>query len=265
MRQIIRFVALLPFILMCSAGQALEFEVASVRPNKSGTLQTNIEMLPDGVDFVNLPLRAIIQFAFGINQPSKLIGVPDWAASERFDVRARAAGPVSAEDRRKMLQSLLADRFKLVAQMEKREVQVLALMLARNDGKLGPELVPSPGCISPGEAASQPQAPVCGLKGGGAGKLILTGMPMQQFTSILGVVLSRTVVDKTGLTGSYDLSLTFAPEQPLPANIPIAPADPNAPSIYTAVREQLGLKLEAQRDQEEVLVIDSVMRQPSEN
>jgi len=80
-------------------------------------------------------------------------------------------------------------------------------------------------------------------------------------------MLGRTVVDKTGLTGSYDIDLAFTPEQPIAAgaNVPIPATDPNGPSIYTAVREQLGLKLESQRDQEDVLVIDHVERQPSEN
>jgi uncharacterized protein (TIGR03435 family) len=78
-------------------------------------------------------------------------------------------------------------------------------------------------------------------------------------------MLGRTVVDKTGLTGSYDIDLAFTPEQPIAAgaNVPIPATDPNGPSIYTAVREQLGLKLESQRDQEDVLVIDHVERQPS--
>jgi uncharacterized protein (TIGR03435 family) len=80
-------------------------------------------------------------------------------------------------------------------------------------------------------------------------------------------MLSRTVVDKTGLTGRYVIDLTFTPELPIPAgaNIPGAAADPNGPSIYTALREQLGLKLESQRDHEEILVIDHIERQPSEN
>jgi uncharacterized protein (TIGR03435 family) len=248
----------------------LAFEVASVKSNKSGTTQANIGMPPNGVNFVNLPLRGIIQLAYGINQPSKLVGVPDWAVTERYDISARAAGPITQEDRRLMLQALLADRLKLVARLEKREVSILALMLARNDGKLGKNLVESKGCIAPGSAAARDAAPgaqICGLKAGGAGKIVLAGTPIQQFTSILGVMLGRTVVDKTGLTGSYDIDLTFTPEQPIPANvnIPGPSADPNGPSIYTAVREQLGLKLESQKDQEEVLVVDHVDRQPGEN
>jgi uncharacterized protein (TIGR03435 family) len=253
------------------------FEVASVKPNKSGTTQANIGMLPNGVNFVNLPLRAIIQFAYGVNQPSKLVGVPDWAAMERYDIAARAAGPVTPDERRLMLQALLADRLKLVARLEKREVSILALMLARNDGKLGKNLVESKGCIAPGSAAAKeaaagnapagPETLLCGPKTGGGGRLILTGIPIQQFTALLGTMLSRTVVDKTGLTGRYDLDVTYTPEQPIPAGVsfPGPAADPNGPSIYTAVREQLGLKLEPQKDQEEVLVIDHVERQPSEN
>src|SRR5262245_21074052 len=114
------------------------FEVASVKPNKSGTTQANVNMPQNGVNIVNLPLRGIIQLFFVINQPSKLIGIPDWTITERFDITARAAGPVTADERRLMMQALLADRFKLVARREKREVSVLALTLARNDGKLGP-------------------------------------------------------------------------------------------------------------------------------
>src|SRR3984893_18301680 len=131
------------------------FEVASVKPNKSGTTQANIAMPPNGVNFVNLPLRAIIQLAYGINQPSKLIGVPDWTVTERYDISARAAGPITQEERRLMLQALLADRLKPVARLEKREVTIPALMLARNDGKLGKNLVESKGCIGRGNTAGR--------------------------------------------------------------------------------------------------------------
>jgi uncharacterized protein (TIGR03435 family) len=249
------------------------FEVASVKLNKSGTTQANVGMPPNGVNFVNLPLRGIIQLAYGINQPSKLAGIPDWAVTERYDITARAAGPITQDERRLMLQALLADRRKLVARLEKREVSILALMLARNDGKLGKNLTESKGCIGRGNTAGKEgasagaQTPICGPQTGGAGRLILVGTPIQQFTSLLALILGRTVIDKTGLTGSYDIDLTYTPEQPIPAgvNVPGPAADPNGPSIYTAVREQLGLKLESQRDQEEVLVIDHVERQPSEN
>jgi uncharacterized protein (TIGR03435 family) len=271
MRSLVLVFALAAAALMAQTQAA--FEIASVKPNKSGTTQANISMPPNGVNFVNLPLRAIIQLAYGINQPSKLAGVPDWAVTERFDIAARAAGPVTQQERRLMLQALLADRLKLVARLEKREVTILALMLARNDRKLGKNLVESKGCIGRGatagrEAASAgAQTPICGPQTAGPGRLILIGLPIQQLTALLGTMLGRTVIDKTGLTASYDIDLTFTREQQIPegVNIPGPAADPNGPSIYTAVREQLGLKLESQKDQEEVLVIDHVERQPSEN
>ncbi len=269
-----RLVLLLALPLAALTAQAPPaFEVASVKPNKSGTTQANIGMPPNGVNFVNLPLRGIIQLAYGINQPSKLAGVPDWAVTERYDISARAAEPITTDQRRLMLQALLRDRLKLVARLEKREVSILALVLARNDGKLGKNLVESKGCIDPRNAATQgaapgdAQTPVCGPKTGGAGRLLLTGIQLQQFTSLLGLMLQRTVVDKTGLTGRYDIDLTYTPEQSLPAgvNVPGPAADPNGPSIYTAVQEQLGLKLESQKELEEVLVIDHIERQPTEN
>jgi uncharacterized protein (TIGR03435 family) len=264
------------FVLSAAAllGQtAPAFEVASVKANKSGTTQANVGMPPNGVNFVNLPLRGIIQLAYGINQPSKLAGVPDWAITERYDISARAAGPITLEQRRLMLQALLADRLKLVARLEKREVSILALMLVRSDGKLGKNLVESKGCVAANRAAAQEPAPagaetrICGPRPGGYGRMILVGTPMQQFTSLLALALGSTIVDKTGLSGAYDIDITYTPERPLPegVNFPGAPADPNGPSIYTALREQLGLKLESQKDQEEILVIDHVERQPSEN
>jgi len=248
------------------------FEVASVKANKSGTTQANIGMPTNGVNFVNLPLRGIIQIAFGINQPWKLVGIPDWAATERYDITARAAGPITQEQRRLMLQALLADRLKLVARFEKREVSVLAIMLARSDGKLGKNLVESKGCISPRDAAGRgapvgAETRVCGPQQGGGGRLFWVGTTIPQFANFLALVLGRTVVDKTGLTGSYDIDVTYTPDQPIPAgvNLPGPPPDPNGPSIYTAFREQLGLKLESQKNQEEVVVIDHVEREPSEN
>src|SRR5882672_4442199 len=95
----------LAFLFALSSTAALAqtpsaFEVASVKPNKSGTTQANIGMPPNGVNFVNLPLRGIIQLAYGINQPSKLAGVPDWAVTERFDINARASGPVTPAELR---------------------------------------------------------------------------------------------------------------------------------------------------------------------
>jgi len=277
---LVSFLAILLLILtahlgapVCAQDTPPTFEVASVKANKSGTLQANVGMPPNGVSYVNLPLRGIIQLTYVINQPSKVIGLPDWAATERFDITARAAGAINAEQRRLMMQGLLADRFKLIAHLEKREVSVLALLPLRSDGKLGPKLTETKGCVDPRDAAAKradnPNADlvVCGPQRGGDGRLVLIGTTMQQFTSLLAIILGRTVAEKSGLAGRYDFELTFSPERPLPnagGDAPEPAVNLNAPSIYTAVREQLGLKLETQKDMEEVLVVSHVER-PSEN
>lgn len=276
MKLMVQAVALIAIILSARStqarAQAPTFEVASIRPNKSGpAAPTNAGMQPNGINFVNLPLRAIIQFAFGVNQPSKLAAIPDWAVTERFDISARAAGTVSADERRLMMQAMLADRFKLVTHREKREVSVFIITPVRSDGKPGPNLIESKGCVQQaavarGEAQADAKTPICGMKGGGNGRVIFVGIPMQTFTSAIGVLLGRTVIDKTGLTGTYDIDFTFTPEQQIVgrSDAPTPVADSSGPSIYTALREQLGLRLESQKDQEEILVIDHIER-PSEN
>lgn len=110
-------------------GAALE--VASVRANKSGPRGTNIRVLPNGVNLVNVPLRAIIQLAYGIQQPSRLAGVPNWASDERFDITAKSDAIESRDQLRAMLQTLLADRFRLTAHMEVRERPIYELTRAR--------------------------------------------------------------------------------------------------------------------------------------
>jgi uncharacterized protein (TIGR03435 family) len=251
------------------------FEVASIKPNKSGTTVANASLQPNGVNLLNLPLRGIIQLAYGINQPSKLVGAPDWLAGERYDIVARASGTVTGDEVRLMLQNLLTDRFKLIASRETRSQDVYVLALARKEGTLGDHLRASTSSCAPPVAASgggtagQPQTtasptPPCGPRPGGSGRLILEGSPMSLFTSLLALVVGRTIIDETGLTGRYDIDLSFAPERQLLGGPADGAIDPNAPSLFTAVQEQLGLKLESVRRSDEVLVIERVER-PTEN
>jgi uncharacterized protein (TIGR03435 family) len=234
---------------------AKAFEVASVHPNTSGTTQTNINFTPGGVTFTNLQLRAIIQFAYGISQPSRLAGVPDWANSERFDIVARG-DVASLQDRRAMLQALLADRFKLAAHTEQRSLPIYTLVLARSDGRLGPSLKPS--------AADCATAQRCGVRPGSPGEVNLLGVQLGAFAAMLSITQGRRVVDGTALTGTYDIQLSFAPDTPIGRGAD-APAVPDGrPSIFTALQEQLGLKLQAGNRLEEVLVIDRVLH-PDEN
>jgi uncharacterized protein (TIGR03435 family) len=171
-----------------------------------------------------------------------------------------------------MLQDLLEDRFKLRARREKREMPVYALTLARSDGKLGEGLRASsidcaamrgrggrvgapPGPPPPGER------PMCGMRMG-PNQVLASGVPLVQLTQVLSQLTQRIVVDRTGLTGNFDIDLSFTPDRmpqgSPPPGVPLPSIDPNGPSVFTAVQEQLGLKLESERAPVEVLVIDHV-------
>jgi len=244
------------------------FEVASVKPNKSGDPSAFVQKTVGATFVVSYQtLRGLIMFAYGI-QGFQLVGAPDWA-TERFDITARAAadipptpfGQMSPEAL--MLRSLLEDRFGLSAHRETRDLPIYALVRARADGRLGPRLrqTTSDDCAKLREAAGKPGAtpaptgsPVCGMRPGGSGNEITAGaVPMTELARLLNVLAGRTVVDRTGLTGVWDFDLQWSP--------PNAPnADPDRPSIFTALQEQLGLRLEAMTGPVEVLVIDRVER-----
>jgi uncharacterized protein (TIGR03435 family) len=173
------------------------------------------------------------------------------------------------------MKALLADRFKLVTHTEKREQQMFTLVLARTDRKLGEKMTSSGADCSPSGpngrgrgAAALPapgERPKCGFMIG-PGRLFAGGQTMAAFATNLSRFVGGIVVDKTGLLGSYDIELSFAPDPginfagrdlpPQPGPAPVAASD--APSIFAAVQEQLGLKLEASKGPIEVLVVDSV-------
>lgn len=235
------------------------FEVASVKANTSGANQVTVSW-QGSLTMINVPLRAIVQFAYNINTPSRIVGHPDWTNGERFDILARPpADATSVERMRPMLQALLADRFKMVARLEKREVQSYALVKARSDGRLGPNLKPSTTICTGPTGQPNPLAIQCARRAA-AGQTMIVGVPMGQIAPLISLAVGRPVVDRTGLAGYYDLELRFAGE-PVAGGLPV---DPEAPSIFTALQEQLGLKLDAERELIEVLVIDRIER-PTEN
>jgi uncharacterized protein (TIGR03435 family) len=253
------------------------FEVASVKPNNGDARGSSWAIHPGGrFTAMNLPLHVIIRNAFAL-QPSQLVGLPDWASSERFDIAAKAEQdfPRTTEKpslAQLMVQSLLEERFNLVAHREKRDIPVYALVLARADGRLGPQLKESDvdcaalaaaqkagGSVSGGGAVSAPgpssrPAPgerrPCTMTSNDA-MLRGTAIPMAALVATLSSAAERIVVDRTGLKGSFDFDLTFSRAQS---------PDTSAPSVFTAVQEQLGLKLESVRMPMEVLVIDSIDR-----
>jgi uncharacterized protein (TIGR03435 family) len=226
-------------------------------------------------DATNVRLRDLVQFAYQV-RGFQIEGGPDWMDTTTFDIVAKAPGDVApmvlvggpTSPYMSMLRTLLADRFKMVVRRETKEQPIYALVLARDAGTLGPNIAPaSTDCAALIKAARAGGPPMpagdrlrCGMRLSPS-RLEMGGFPLTEFVTGLSAMLQRPVVDRTGLTGDYELTLTFSPEQlpGLPMPPPGAPAptiDPNAPSIFTALQEQLGLKLESTRGPVEVLVID---------
>ena len=255
------------------------FEVASVRPNTTGDGRVMMSIQPGGrFTATNVELRVLIRTAFNV-QDFQIVGAPDWARGARYDIVAKAEsdlqlGPTGGAPgpAQLMLQSLLAERFNLRTHRETREMPIYALVLAREDGRLGPNIrrsdVDCDAMFAARRGGPPPpppgpvERPLCGVRfslGSLSG-----GMPLRQLAGSLANVVQRVVVDRTGLTGDYSLDLTFTPEQlpqgPPPPGAPPPRFDPNGPSIFTALQEQLGLKLESTRGEVEVLVVDRLER-----
>ena len=244
------------------------FDVASVKLNKEGG-PSSVRVTPGGtLTVTNNNLRNIIRNAWNITN-DQIAGGPEWLDSDRFDITAKASQPFAQDQARAMLQALLADRFGLVTHDETREVPVYLLVLARKDGALGPQMKKAEvdcaalfASVAAGgkmpERLPNGNLP-CGISvRGNQGLVTGSGVAMEQLARNLVGGVGRIVVDKTGLPGYYDINLTFSPEgPPPPPGGPAGPApDPGAPSLFTAMQEQLGLKLEATRAPVEVLVVD---------
>jgi uncharacterized protein (TIGR03435 family) len=253
-----------------------EFEVASIKRNTSGDLGNSMRSLPDGTEvMVNSPIRSFLGAAFP-SESGQYIGLPDWAQTERYDITVKPPAGTARGQTQQMWRALFAERMKLVAHDETSEQPIYNLVLARSDGQLGPKLKPSShDCIAESKAArerKEPPKPLttdadfldsCGLRFG-AGHLIGGGMTLQMLSLQLRGLSGRVVQDRTGLTGFYTIDFTFA----MPSQNPGAPGaatDPDAgPSVFTALQEQLGLKLESDKMPLQHVVIDHIER-PTEN
>ena len=269
-----------------AASTRVAFEVASVKPNKSGEPGVMIRTEPGGrFTATNVPLRVLIRNAYGISEDSRIVDAPGWIGSERFDVVARAPGDVpplvpgdAIGPMNRMLQALLEDRFRLSVHRETKELPVYVLAVAAADRKLGPRLTQTRvDCVAVlaklyppnGPAAPSPpfvpgQPPPCGSTGG-VGQILAQGMTIAQLAATLSGRVTRVVVDKTELAGNFDINLEWTPDQfqgpgPLGAlpGVPPPSSDSSGPSIYTALQEQLGLKLDSAKGSIDVLVIDRV-------
>ncbi len=243
--------------------QAQTFEVASIklhvpRPGEGAKTQP----LPGGrLKVENKSARSLVKLAYRI-QDFELFGGPDWAASDSYDIDAKAEGnPPLLDLVGPMLQSLLEQRFALKVHRERRELPVIALSVVKSGLKIHPA---EPGtCIPYDPNYKGPPARTCGSIGTGPNRMDGIAIRMADFTRSLAVLLGRPVVDETGFGEAFDVHLTFSPDDLSAAPRPGSPDDA-APAITTALREQLGLRLDSKKAPVEVLVIDRVER-PSEN
>jgi bla regulator protein blaR1 len=265
-----------------TAATSLVYEVASIKPNKSGTNMVRLMFTPDGLSATNGTLEMLINAAYGVEN-SQISGAPSWLNSDKYDIEAKMDSS-TADDLRKlneddrrvarqhMLQALLAERFKLTLHRETKELPVYELVVAKD----GPKFKEA----KPGDTYPN------GIKGpdgqSHAGMMFMTregftaqGIPISNFVQHLTRQLGRNVVDKTGLTGKYDFTLKWTPDESQRAMFkgteggqPGTGATPtpesSGPSIFTAIQEELGLKLESQKGPVDIIVIDHVEK-PSEN
>lgn len=235
------------------------FEVASIKRDVSGERNGIFTVVP-ACHLERRTLRDLVTLAWRVHD-FQVTGGPGWIDSDRYNVDAKAEGPPSFSQeyvtlQYRTLQTLLRDRFNLRIHHETKELPVYELILAKG----GPKLQP-PTCIQrqPGDFTIAP-GKYCGLTGGSmaSGRLQASGTTMANLAYNLSRLLNRTVVDKTGITGEFDLQLTFTPDRrTVPSPDSAAPAGPG-PDFFTAMQEQLGLKLESAKGSVEVLVIDHV-------
>ncbi len=270
-----------------SPADSLRFEVVSIKRNTSDSPFSNgsSERPDGGFTLVNVPIMTLIGRAqFPAIAPIDMVGLPEWAQRDRWDVSARSplSRPATPEERAAMLRAMLVDRLKLVTHREQRQLPVFDLLLARSDGRLGPGIKPSEiDCVAKAAAdrAAADQAtsagtppprpaidfnappPTCGpvrVNNGLEGDLT-----MEFLGRMLRPTVGRPIVDKTGLKGSYRIKMQY--DRALQQSGPELTPSPNAlPSVFVALPEQLGLKLESSRAPQDVLVIDRLER-PTEN
>jgi uncharacterized protein (TIGR03435 family) len=272
-------------LIAAPVAQQPEFEVASVKPTKEDHGFMGMRFPGVGQFSINnMPLREMVRFAYQL-QPMQIDGGPDWAQSQRFDIIAKAEGKPTMSQIHAMLRTLLAERFALKVHTETREIPIYELVLARADGRLGeklqpansecrpmtiPQGMPKPPPPPPGGRGAPPNLPEDDVNGGmrcgalfGPGFISLRQFTIDRFARDLSMVARRIVVDRTGLSGRYDIDVEFTPEfrpQPPPGapELPVPAGD--GPSLFTALQEQLGLKLESARGPVEILVIDHAQR-----
>jgi len=224
-----------------------------------------------------MTLKELIVIAYRI-QPFQVSGGPAWLDSARYDVIAKPEKKPQQGEIQLMLQSLLADRFQLTVHRETKELPVYALAVARKDGKLGAGLAeskegvctqPDPNKLPPPREPGKAPTLFCGQMMMSLNHLSAVGVPVENMIPMLSRLLGRTIIDKTGLTAKFDIKMDWTPDESqtiqLPPDAPKpAVSDATGSSIFTALQEQLGLKLESQKGPVEIFIVERAEK-PSEN
>jgi uncharacterized protein (TIGR03435 family) len=256
------------------------FGVVSVKTsNAGGARNTSIGAVGGRFVATNVTIKGLLRYAYRSRTTdltnAQLVGGPAWVDTDRFDVEAKPEGdsrPIPLEQMQQMVQSLLQDRFQLKIRRETREMPVYNLVTVKSEKlKLSEDQSPPvPGAgQQPPNASTPPRGAARMAVGGSGGTLEATAIGMAQLASSLQVQVDRPIIDKTNLPGLFDIHLQFAPESSSPVGgpqqaAPVLPSDPPGPSLFTAIQEQLGLKLESGKGPVAVIVIDRVQK-PKEN
>jgi bla regulator protein blaR1 len=255
-----------------TAAKIPEYAVATIKPAKSDEGRVMMMFTPDGISVAGVPLQLLLREAFGVGD-DRILGAPGWVKTDRFDLQAKVDGAdvpkllkLTMEQRRQMLIPLLADRFGLKFHHETRDLPVYALVIAKGGSRLKESKAPD------AAAGGEPPRRMTMIRG--RGNIEGQKSSIENLIHVLSEQLGRTIIDKTCLTGTYDYTLNWTPDDAPPMggepgggppggnNAP--PPDAGGPSVFTAIQEQLGLKLEPQKGPVDVIVIDGVAA-PSEN
>jgi len=226
-----------------------DWEVAAVRPSDPNARNDKFDVVGRHAIVQNQTVEIMLMFGYGL-QKSQIVDAPDWVKTQRYDVDgvANVEGRPDVKQFQSMVRKLLVERFGLKMHMEQREMPVFALTVAKGGTKM------EKSATDPNGVMNQDVR-----NGDGQRRLRFTNTSMKDLALLMLVEVDRPVVDQTGLEGRYNFQLSYTKDESR------APTDGSAaPSLFTAVREQLGLKLEPVKAPAEVLVIDAVER-PSAN
>lgn len=241
---------LLSTVALAANAQPPAFEVASIKPNRSLGGMSSIHLSKGRVSMENVSLKKVMLNAYGIPDDREyMIDGPGWLATERFDIDATFPGDSPLAQVRQMMQTLLAERFKLTLHRETRQLPMYSLVISKNGLKIHP--------VEDGQSRTS----------SGPGRLEATKITMQKLADLLAHSVGFPVIDSTGVQGVFDFTLQWSPDEAARTAITDGneAAGTAGPSIFTALQEQLGLRLASEKAPVEILIVDHIEKAPTEN